>query len=383
MSAARSPSARRVTRAQVLAYRVRSQQLDRDSGGTLADTALLDLGAQDTGPDGGRWALANRGVEVATATDHGLALLWTLRGAPHFYRRSDLASVAAAVAPFSDSDAGKRIFDASKPLKAAGIGILVALDAVAAEMRKVVSRPTVKGEVSGRLTELLPEPYLRWCNPCQATHLYEMPFRLAAVRAGLELQPGTSPPVLQRSRGRTAASLKQATDPDAADPRHDVVRAHLHLLGPTTPQLTAGFLDASLADVKARWPEDVVTVDVAGRQRWLLADDEPLLDEGSPAAGLTRLLGPYDLYLQGKDRPLLVDDPARAKTLWPVIGRPGAVLHRGEIAGTWRPRKSGQKLRLEVVLWSAPRRTRQDVAEQAERLATYRGLELAGLDVSD
>jgi hypothetical protein len=380
--AGRSSGVRAVTRTQVLALRVRRQQLDREAGGTVADTALLDIGAQDTGPDGGRWALAIRGVDVATLDDDDLVLLWTLRGAPHFYRRADLPSVAAAVAPFSDADAGKRILNASKPLKAAGIGNLEALDAVAAQMRKVVTRPTVKGNVSTRLTTLMPEPYLRWCNPCQATHLHEMPFRLAAVRAGLELEPDTSPPVLRRIRSLTASDLTRAKDPRSAEDRHDVVRAVLHLLGPSTPRLAADFVDAPLADVKAHWPEDVVEVSLDGEKRWLLVADEPLLDDGSPPADLTRLLGPYDLYLQGRDRALLVDDQAHAKALWPVLGRPGAVLVAGEIVGTWRPRTSGRKLRLEVALWSAQRRARHHVADQAERLAAYRGLALAGLDVS-
>jgi hypothetical protein len=370
-----SAGTRAIRRAQVLGFRVRRQQLDRESGGTVADTALLDFGAQDTGPDGGRWALAVRGVEVATAAEDDLALLWTLRGAPHFYRRSDLPSVAAAVAPFSDADAGKRIFDASKPLKAAGIANLDALDAVAAQMRKVVTRPTVKGEVSTRLTALMPEPYLRWCNPCRTTHLYEMPFRLAAVRAGLELQPDTSPPVLQRIRGHKPA--------EAPEPRHDVVRAFLHLLGPSTPRLAADFIDAPLADVTARWPEDLVEVSLDGQRRWLLAGDADDLDALSGRSRLTRLLGPYDLYLQGKDRGLLVADKAHAKALWPVLGRPGAVLVDGEVVGTWRPRKSGRRLRLEVTLWSSTRRAREDVAEQAERLAAYRGLTLAAVEVSD
>ena len=358
----------KVTRSDVLGLRVRAQQLDRDGGGTVRDTAVLDIGAQDTGPDGALWALAVRGLTEVDERD--LVWLWTLRGAPHAYRRSDLASVATAVAPWSDADAAKRIFDASKPLKAAGIGTVEALDEVAAAMRRVVTRPTVKGEVSSRLTAVMPEPYLRWCNPCQATHLHEMPFRLAAVRAGLELQPGTSPPVLQRVRGFRAARQPEA--------RHELVRAYLRFLGPSTPQLVAGFLDAPVTEVKERWPEDVVEVDLDGQRRWLLADDVDLL---GPPPATTRLLGPYDLYLQGKDRPLLVHDPARAKALWPVIGRPGAVLHDGEVVGSWRPRTTGRRLRLEVVLWSARRTPRQHVADQAERLAAHRGVDLAGVDI--
>ena len=50
-----------VTRSQVLGFRVRAQQLDREST-ALADVDVLDIGVQDTGPDGARWALATRGV---------------------------------------------------------------------------------------------------------------------------------------------------------------------------------------------------------------------------------------------------------------------------------------------------------------------------------
>jgi len=179
----------------VLGFRVRAQQLDRDTGGNLSNTAVLDLGVQDTGPDGGLWALAIRGVDLSSIHDDTLFLTWTIRGAPHLYRREDLPSVAAAVEPFSSEDAGKRIYDASKPLKAAGIDTIEAMDTVAKNMASVVTRPMVKGEVSARLTERMGSPYLRLCRPCDATHLYEMPFRLAALRAGLELQPGTSPSI--------------------------------------------------------------------------------------------------------------------------------------------------------------------------------------------
>jgi hypothetical protein len=360
-----------LTRRQVLDLRVHAQQLDRATG-SLADTAVLDLGVQDTGPDGGLWALALRGVDVAGLPDGALATVWTLRGAPHLYRRADLPAVAAATAPFSEADAGKRIFDAAKPLKAAGIGTLEALDAVAAAMRSLVTAPMVKGEMSGRLAELMPEPYLRYCRPCDATHLYEQPFRLAALRAGLELEPGTSPPVLRPVPGLRPS----ATVP----PRFDVVRGCLRLLGPATPKLVAGYLDAPVKDVQARWPEDAVEVSVDGERRWLLAEDADRLGE-VPAATGTRLLGPFDLFLQGRDRELLVPDRERARTLWPVLGRPGAVLVDGEVAGTWRPRKSGSSLTVTVEPWRSPTTAlREAVTAEAERLAAHRGITLKDVE---
>ena len=365
-------------RADVLAFRVRAQQLDRDVSTHAADpgdAAVLDLGVQDTGPDGALWALTVRGLDVkASDVADSLATAWTIRGAPHVYRRADLPSVAAAVQPYSDADAAKRIFDAAKPLKAAGIPTLKALDTVAAAMRSIVTRPKVKGEVSGALTAALDEPYLRYCRPCEATHVYEQPFRLAALRAGLELQPGTSPPVLQR-----IPRFKRAAAPD---PRHDVVRGYLWLLGPATAKDAAAYLDAPVKEVKERWPADAVPVTVDGEERWLLEADADALTAGP--VQVTRLLGPYDLYLQAKDRPLLVPDSAHAKALWPVLGRPGAVLVDGELAGTWRPRKAGKKLSLQVEPWKRlTAKHRTAVGTEAERLAGFRGVELARVEYPD
>ncbi|MET8086165.1 winged helix DNA-binding domain-containing protein [Micromonospora sp. NPDC005237] len=359
-----------VDRRQVMNFRVRAQQLDRDEG-TLADTAVLDIGVQNTGPDGARWALAVRGVDVTAMSDADVVLLWTVRGAPHLYRRADVGHVVAAVEPFSDADAGKRIYDAANPLKAAGIDNLAALDEVAARMRTIVTTPTVKGEVSGRLATVLPEPYLRFCRVCDATHLYEMPFRLAAARAGLELQLDTSPPILRRITGFTRAA--------APVDRFDLIRAYLRLLGPATPKQVAGYLDAPVKDVKARWPDDVVEVTVDGEVRWLLSADEKALE--SADATTSRLLGPFDLFLQARDRATLVPDPAHAKELWPVLGRPGAVLVDGDLVGTWRPRKSGRTLTIAVQPWQRlSAGTRDAITAQAEHLAAHRSATFAGVD---
>jgi hypothetical protein len=359
-----------MSRKTVLGYRVRAQQLDRSSG-TLADTAILDLGVQETGPDGGRWALALRGVDVAALTEQDLTVAWTIRGAPHLYRRAELPQVAAATAPFSEADAGKRIYDAAKPLREARIPILEALDEVAAALRSAVPRPTVKGDASAAVAKALPEPYLRYCKPCDAIHLYERPFRLAALRGGLELQAGTSPPVLQRIEGFVPA--------DEPSPRHDVIRGYLRLLGPATPKHVAEYLDAPVKEVRARWPEDALEVKVDGEARWVLADAAEL--DGDPM-GATRLLGPFDLFLQARDREVLVPDTDRRKALWPTLGRPGAVLLDGDLVGTWRPRQARKALTVEVTAWSRfSASKRRSIEEQAERLAAFRAVELGGVDV--
>lgn len=365
----------RATRDEVLSYRVHVQQLDRDTDRgpddvDILDTDILDLGVQDTGTEGNAWALALRGVRF-DPQQHMIA--WTLRGAPTAYRRADAAQVAAATAPYDDADAAKRILSASGPLKAAGIAARDALAVVAGNMREIVTEPTVKGIVSTRLTERLPDPYLRYCRPCRATHCYEMPFRLSALAAGLELEPGTSPPVL--------APIPGWSGPATAVPqRLDPVRACLHLFGPLTPKHVAEYLDAPVKTVLKHWPADAERVAVEGsgaeaEERWMLAADVPELSEASEHRGV-RLLGSHDLFLQARDHALVVPDPARHRQLWPTVGRPGAVLYGHEIAGTWRPRSSGPKLGLIVETWAdVPRRELED---QAARLAEHRGQVFTG-----
>lgn len=346
----------------VLRRRVHVQQLDR--AGPATDASVLDLGVQDTGADGAAWALAVRGVGP-DAVDTFTA--WTLRGAPHVYRRSEVAELAAATRPFSEADAAKRVFDAARPLRAAGIPVLDALDAVARQMRDIVRTPTPKFAMSTELTRRMGEPYLKLCRPCDAVHVHEQPFRLAALQAGLELQPGTSPPVLRRIPGWSGPA-------DTVPERLDPVRAVLHLLGPLTPKQVAAYLDAPVADVRSRWPGDVAAVSVAGEQRYLLEADVPGLADPVDVSGLVRLLGPFDPFVQARDRELLVPDAARRTALWPTMGRPGAVLVGHEVVGTWRPRTSGARLRLLIDAWRAP----PDLSEQAERLAQFRGVSFAG-----
>src|SRR5215212_9700715 len=100
-----------VRRSDALAFRFRRQQLDRDAGSASATAVdLLDIGVQDTGSGGSTWALEVRGARPPA--DNDLVRAWTIRGAPHAYRRRDVAAITVATAPLSEADAASRVFDA-------------------------------------------------------------------------------------------------------------------------------------------------------------------------------------------------------------------------------------------------------------------------------
>lgn len=173
---------------------------------------------------------------------------------------------------------------------------------------------------------------------------------------------------------------------DAAKPLRaahiDVVRNYLRFYGPARPNEVAAFLDAPVKEITAHWPTDAVSADVTDGpavkgERSMLPDDVSAATSGTENPGHLRLLGPYDGYLQLKDRPLLVGDAARAKDLWRALGRPGAVALDGEVIGTWRPRTSGGNLMVTWDPWQpATKALHAGVAEQAEKLADVRGLRL-------
>lgn len=377
-----------VTRAQALRYRWRAQGLDAAEASVgLTDVAALDLGVQDGANHAGRLALVARGVapdEAARAlagfTDE-LALVWSLRGAPHLYRRADLPDIQRAVSPFSEADAVKRAITAGKALPAAGVGMLDAVTAMATAAREATaSGPLTKGELSAALREALPDAYSYDCRGCGVRHPYDQLFRLAPLHGGLELEPGTNPPTIRQAPGWPRRD-PGPRDPGSAPARLQVVRGYLRFLGPAAPRDVAAFLETSVAEVKAHWPGDAVEASVDGRSAWILDADAAALAEASepPVARErgVRLLSGFDLLTAAKDRELLATK-ARHPELWPALGRPGSVVRDGEIVGTWRPKSSGERLTITVEPW-ADDVPADAVGVQAELVARARGQRLAAV----
>jgi hypothetical protein len=119
--------------------------------------------------------------------------------------------------------------------------------------------------------------------------------------------------------------------------------------------------------------------------RWLLDDDVDALAGArellGAAGGVVHLLGPFDPYVQLRDRATLVPDPTAGKELWRTLGRPGALAASGEMLGTWRPRAAGSRLTVRVEPWAPlDAAVRGHVEEAGARLAAFRGVAFAGIE---
>lgn len=258
----------KVTREQVIAYRVAAQQLDR-SGRTARGLAVLDIGVQESAGEQARLAFDARLPKTPSADvfgpDKSLALVWSLRGAPYVHRRSELDELAGALYPLSEADATQRLNETGPSVQRKGMAAMDQFTTAVEAMREVVRKPTAKGAASTAVTKAIPKAMWRECRACKTSHISDSAMRASFLAAGLELQPGTAPPVLQR---RTGAKLIKKPDSEALTA---LVHAYLTLLGPATPVHVAGYLEARRADVEKAWPDGLVEVQVGTSTAWLPA----------------------------------------------------------------------------------------------------------------
>jgi hypothetical protein len=352
----------KVTRAQVLAYRIAEHGLHRSAPDEHA-LALFDLGVQDTSNATARLALAAR-LPRPAGDLAGFTLVWSYRGAPHLHRGADLPALAAALWPGSESDAWARLaWRADR-----GMPARTAYAVAARALREAVPRTTSKGAASAALTAAIPPELSRWCRVCQATHVYEQLMRLAALPAGVRLEADRYPATL-------APIEPWPGIPERVLGLDRVITTYLRFFGPATPSEVAGFLDTTRKSVLPYWPDNLSEVDVEGRTCWLPKDRLDLLRD-PPAPPPVRLLPALDPYLQARDRDLLVPDRAAQKALWRILGNPGAVLVDGEVAGVWRAKTTKTSVEITVQPF-APLHpgTRAEIEAEAATIGAVRGID--------
>ncbi|HEX7305964.1 winged helix DNA-binding domain-containing protein [Lentzea sp.] len=345
-----------LTRQQVLLHRIHQHELDRRTG-DATELAVLSLGVQDNTSGS---ALLSFAARLAEPEVDDFVLTWSVRGAPHLHRAGELKAFSRALWPWSDADARAR---ASRPKVD---DMLASLRHIATAMRSIVTKPMTKGEVSAALTPLAPKQTIEPCRGCGTEHVSDPIFRLGALPAGLRILPEEKTVTFERVHGWPGVPRRTAGF-------DELVHRYLTLHGPAGPSEVAGYFGTTLRETRKQWPsEGLAEVTVEGRQAWLPEDVE-IVDAEPPEV---RLLPPTDPYLQARDRDLLLPDKAAQKDVFRVLGRRGAILVDGEIAGSWQGRVvSGN--RFEVT--ATPYRPLPDLLPEAQFLAQAKGLDDASV----
>jgi hypothetical protein len=349
----------KVDRDQWLGYRWLRHGLDGRAGAGVVNDLLL-LGIQGSRGSGAEQALIQRtsriaAKRVATAIglDGPLVSLWSVRGAPHAHRVSHLDFVRDALAPRESDEGGARYLEA--------------VGEVATALRAVVKGPTSKATASREVTDRVPASLVTWCPRCQADHVPEGLFRVAGRQAQIVLGPEEQratmlhPPPKQRQE-----KVKQ--------PPLSLLNAYFRVNGPTTRTLYRDWTDGDAGAVADLWSEvgdDLVRVQVDNKRYDMPEAVLTQMQQAARPAGVV-LVPPNDPYLRQVDRTLLVPEAKRRQQVWKALSGPGALLVDGEVAGTWRYRRTEGDLTISPFGRLVPAQRRQ--AEQnAELVAAATG----------
>lgn len=320
---------------------------------------LLMLGFQGSRQAGAELALLQRVGKIGSRSaveairpDGPLVSIWSVRGAPHAHRVSQLDFIRDALAPHPSDQGGE--------------GYVRAVEEVAAALRKVVKGQTSKADASGKTAAAVSASLVQWCERCQANHVPDAVFRAAGLQAQVVLGP-------EEQRATMLYPKPRHRQESVDNPRLALLRAYLRVNGPTSKTLVRDWLGGVEGTV-ATWAElkgELVKVQVDNKRYEL---PESLLDavRAAPKASGVVLVPPNDPYLRQVDRTLLVPDSKQRQQVWKALSGPGALLVDGEVAGVWRYRGSERELTITAFTDLKPAQ-RSKAAKNAELVAEANG----------
>jgi len=374
----------KVTRAQVLAFRLRRHHLSRRLSEARMADAVRACSIRNSPPGSAVLALLARtgggSDERVTAALSARTMAEVLgpRMRPALIHRDDVA--VFTVGGVSVDDASLRVTIGGGPstnLAGDGIRPTDALSQVIDATRdELAGGARARGDLSAALTARLPDSMSRWCSRCDSRHIYETLFRLPGAVGVTCITVRTEREVSYVLTDEwLGVSVPDVGSPAARDAREELVRRFLRCYAPATPDYFADWTRAGVADARQCFAD---LADELGEVRWdggtglVLRTDAADLQRAELPAGV-RLLPPNDPYLLARDRETLVADQGLRKLIWPASGSPGAVVADGEVAAIWRSQKKGTTMRVQV---SAPRRLAKSaiglVEKEAELLALSR-----------
>jgi hypothetical protein len=381
-----------VSRDEVVAFRLGAHHLAERQG----VDALLDVAGrcavQNSPPGSAPQALHARvrGVtpellDRAVAEDKSLLQTWSMRGSPYWFPTADAAVFTTGVLPTTEAARRHLVPGVEQALDTLDLSLAGAVDLTRAEVRGVLSGRRLAidelgAELARRVADTLPGG--RRKDQPLGEGVVHFCLRILTLEGLVCFAPRAGNKALFVLVDEWLGHPIPETDPEAA--RAELLRRYLRCYGPSTRKDFAAWLGVSAGDVGPWWSlvEDELTeVDLDG-PAWLRTADLDALRSSSMPTGV-RLLPPRDPYTQLRDRETLVDKKYH-RQIWRPVGDPGTLLVDGEIAGTWRPRRSGRRLTLTVTGFRPLTRAAQEqVRDEAEQLGPLRGATSVTVELED
>lgn len=393
------PVVDRVSRRDVVAFRLRAHHLaDRVAGDRLLAAAGA-CGVQDSPPGSALLALNARvrnltqeQVAGAVAGDRSLLRTWSMRGAPFHVPVRDAPVFTAGVLPPTEEAMRHFVPGVVPALDRLGMGLAEAVALTGSEVHVVLAgRQLAINELGAQVAQRIAPGLPEWQREAWAEQGPYAPgqplgegvvhfcIRILALQGVVCFAPrsgGTAPFVL------VDEWLGQPlVDVDPAVARGELLRRYLHCYGPSSRGAFATWVGINAGDTDPWWDQlagELTEVDFGGTTWSLTADLDALRTAVTPEG--VRLLPPHDPYTQLRDRETIVD-PEHQREVWRTVGDPGTVLVDGRIVGTWRQRMRARRLAVAVTrVASIPRSRRRQVEQEAEAVARLRGA--SSVDVS-
>jgi len=307
---ASSPSLLTFDRDQLIGFRLRAQHLDR----RLPRTAVADAaagGLQDTVPRAALFGLHARvqDADPAAWEDPDLVQTYGPRMAVYVIPKAATAAFTRGLLP-REEDAQRQ------------------LDQIAGKVLGALENGPVTSQELGRV---FPELRGQGFHPVRLgirTGLYLIQWDTASLR----LYPNEPPP-----------------DPEGDEAaRVELAARFVQWYGPADVAAFAAWAGVGRHDAETTWKRlmpRLAAVEVAGRERFLLAEDVERARQAR-LPRVVRLVPPNDALL-ALDREMVEPHERRRRLVYPAYGQSGVVLVDGDLCGTWRR----QARRVTLDLW--------------------------------
>jgi hypothetical protein len=354
--------------ARARSLRARSQRLHDGLGGPAALVREV-VGVQAQEPGAAALSIRARtdGVDAATVhralvEERTIVRTWAMRGTIHLVASEDAGWLNELFAPLSLSASHRRLGqlavpEADRPRAIEAIRRALAAHGplTRAELMEHVARAGVatEGQAAAHLTQL------------------------AALEGHVCFGPprGSKPTYVLRDDW---LGPPRSLPHDREDALTELARRYMRAYGPAAPEDLAAWSGLALRDARAGWSGiagDLVEVRVQGERAWLPADREAWLPDPPPEPPRLRLLPAFDTYLLGYRTRDLAVPAEHARSVWPGGGivRP-TVVENGLATGTWRQRRRGACVTIEVDPFGAPPDPRR-LAEELDDVGRFLGVE--------